>query len=214
MNHVLEHLYEPQNVLSHLLAKLKPGGAIHIAVPNPYGISARLFRSRWFSLEAPRHLMIYSPAGLKRVLSVLGFVDIDVVHERTPKDFSRSIGYVLRDLKLVKPELVQGMGDETLLNSWLAPLLWLAGGKGYGDRIHAFARKPEIPTASKAFSFPGEKLASLHGERFRRMQRPFSNPTGSDIYFGGTRSVPQKYPGQYPGHSDFKVVGYRYHRRA
>jgi len=148
MNHVLEHLYEPKTVLSHILAKLKPGGAIHIAVPNPYGISARLFRSRWFSLEAPRHLMIYSPARLKRLLSDLGFVNIDVVHERTPKDFTRSLGYLLRDLRLVKPDKVQGMGDDTLLNSWLAPLLWLSGGKGYGDRIHAFARKPGNTTAT------------------------------------------------------------------
>jgi len=148
MNHVLEHLYEPRNVLSHLMAKLKPGGVIHIAVPNPHGISARLFRSRWFSLEAPRHLMIYSPVGLKSVLSALGFVDVEVLHERTPKDFSRSIGYVLRDLRLIEPDLIQGMGDETLLNSWLAPLLWLAGGKGYGDRIHAFARKPGIAASA------------------------------------------------------------------
>jgi 2-polyprenyl-3-methyl-5-hydroxy-6-metoxy-1,4-benzoquinol methylase len=148
MNHVLEHLYDPKNVLSHILAKLRPGGAIHIAVPNPYGISARLFRSRWFGLEAPRHLMIYSPARLRRLLSDLGFVDVEVVHERTPKDFTRSIGYLLRDLRLVKPDKVQGMGDEALLNSWLAPLLWLSGGKGYGDRIHAFARKPAITTAS------------------------------------------------------------------
>jgi hypothetical protein len=42
------------------------------------------------------------------------------------------------------------MGDDTLLNSWLAPLLWLSGGKGYGDRIHAFARKPGNTTAVPA----------------------------------------------------------------
>ena len=154
MNHVLEHLYEPMEVLSQLFAKLKPGGMIHIAVPNPYGISARLFRSRWFSLEAPRHLMIYSPAGLKRVLSGLGFVDIQVLHERTPKDFSRSAGYVLRGLGLLNPNLVQAMGDEPVLNSWFAPLLSLAGGKGYGDRIHAFARKPAFSASTEPSKEP------------------------------------------------------------
>jgi len=141
MNHVLEHLYDPDMILTKLAAKLKPGGRIHVAVPNPRGLSAHLFRSRWFSLEAPRHLMIYSPEKLAKLLKAKGFVEIEVHHERTPKDFSRSLGYLLRDWRLLKPELAPKMDSEPLLNAWLAPLLCIAGGLGYGDRIHAFARK-------------------------------------------------------------------------
>jgi SAM-dependent methyltransferase len=141
MNHVLEHLYDPDAILSRLSDKLKPGGRIHIAVPNPRGLSARIFRSRWFSLEAPRHLMIYSPRKLAAFLESKGFVDIEVHHERTSKDFARSLGYFLRDLHLSKADLVPKMNDEPLLNAWLMPLLCLAGGFGYGDRIHAFALK-------------------------------------------------------------------------
>jgi len=142
MNHVLEHLYEPEPILSRLSTKLKAGGRIHIAVPNPRGLSAYVFRSKWFSLEAPRHLMIYSPARLTSLLKRNGFIDIEVHHERTPKDFSRSLGYFLRDLRLLQPDLASKMDNELLLNTWLHPLLCLAGGLGYGDRIHAFARKP------------------------------------------------------------------------
>ena len=141
MNHVIEHLYQPEAVLSQLLAKLKPGGRIHIATPNPQGVSARIFRSRWFSLEAPRHLMFYSPGKLVRVLSDLGFEDICLVHERTPKDFSRSLGFVLRDLRLLAPDRILSMGEERLLKAWLAPFITVMGAKGFGDRIHAFARK-------------------------------------------------------------------------
>jgi 2-polyprenyl-3-methyl-5-hydroxy-6-metoxy-1,4-benzoquinol methylase len=141
MNHVLEHLYEPKAVLSKLMTKMAPGGRIHVAVPNPRGLSAHLFRSKWFGLEAPRHLMIYSPDGLTKLLSDIGFVDIEVVHERTSKDFARSLGYFLRELRLLKPDLVKNMADEPLLNAWIEPLTWFAGGRGYGDRIHAFARK-------------------------------------------------------------------------
>ena len=141
MNHVLEHLYEPDAILDKLSAKLKPGGRIHIAVPNPRGLSAYVFRSKWFSLEAPRHLMIYSQERLAGLLKSKGFANIQVHHERTPKDFSRSLGYLLRDLHLLRPDLAPKMDSETLLNAWLMPLLWLAGGLGYGDRIHGFARK-------------------------------------------------------------------------
>lgn len=143
MNHVLEHLYEPKNVLAQLFRKLKPGGRLHVAVPNPDGLSARLFGSRWFSLEAPRHIMMYSSLALRHILAEAGFVDIRIAHERTAKDFTRSLGYLLKDWNLVKPGMVQRMGDEPLLNAWLLPLLWFAGGKNYGDRIHAFAAKAE-----------------------------------------------------------------------
>jgi len=141
MNHVLEHLYEPDAILSRLSEKLKSGGRIHIAVPNPRGLSAYVFRSKWFSLEAPRHLMIYSPARLTSLLKSKGFTDIEVHHERTPKDFSRSFGYFLRACHLLQADLAPRMDSEPLLNAWLLPLLHLAGGLGYGDRIHGFARK-------------------------------------------------------------------------
>jgi hypothetical protein len=85
--------------------------------------------------------MIYSPERLASFLKGKGFSDIEVHHERTPKDFSRSLGYLLRDLRLLKSDLAPKMDNEPLLNAWLSPLLWLAGGLGYGDRIHAFAQK-------------------------------------------------------------------------
>jgi len=145
MNHVLEHLYDPRPTLSNLLAKMTAGGRIHIAVPNPRGLSALLFRSKWFSLEAPRHVMLYSPKGLGKLLSDTGFVDVKVFHERTSKDLARSLGYCLRDLHILKAELVLGMADEPLLNAWLTLLTWPAGGMGFGDRIHAFASKAAGP---------------------------------------------------------------------
>ena len=142
MNHVLEHLHEPKPILARLMAKLKPGGIIHVAVPNPLGLSARAFRSRWFGLEAPRHLRLYSPAGIASLLTDFGFVEVQILHERTPKDFSRSLGYLLHDLRLMQRRSVMSIGDDPILNAWFAPLLWVAGGLGYGDRIHAFAKKP------------------------------------------------------------------------
>ena len=154
MNHVLEHLHDPKAILSRLLAKLKPGGGIHLAVPNPRGLSAHLFRSSWFSLEAPRHLMLYSPRGLARLLSGLGLVDIRVLHETTSKDFARSLGYVLREWRLLSSEVAPRMGDEPLLNAWLSPLMLWTGAHGYGDRLHAFARKARSPLG------PGQAVVS------------------------------------------------------
>ncbi len=58
MNHVLEHLYDPREVLANLYSKLKPGGRMHIAVPNPGSMSANIYRRFWFSLDCPRHIML------------------------------------------------------------------------------------------------------------------------------------------------------------
>jgi 2-polyprenyl-3-methyl-5-hydroxy-6-metoxy-1,4-benzoquinol methylase len=150
MNHVLEHLYDPKRVLDYMARKLKPGGALHVAIPNPSGLSALFFRSHWWGLEAPRHLMLYTPRGLEKILKESGFTDIRIHFERSPKDFVRSLGYFLCEWKLISPAAVQAMGEEPLLNGWLAPVTWLFGWLGFGDRIHAFARRATAPLDREA----------------------------------------------------------------
>ena len=39
------------------------------AVPNFASIQARLFRSRWYHLEVPRHLYHFTPAALRALLA-------------------------------------------------------------------------------------------------------------------------------------------------
>jgi 2-polyprenyl-3-methyl-5-hydroxy-6-metoxy-1,4-benzoquinol methylase len=73
LHHVLEHLGEPQAVLSKLARALKPGGVLVSVSPNPVGALARRFRQAWRGLEPPRHLVLPSPDGYGRMLKSLGF---------------------------------------------------------------------------------------------------------------------------------------------
>jgi 2-polyprenyl-3-methyl-5-hydroxy-6-metoxy-1,4-benzoquinol methylase len=93
MNHVLEHLYEPETVLRKIHEILEPGGRLHIAVPNPTGLSARLFGGAWHGLDCPRHVILFPSRSLSALLRTIGFRDIEVIPEPAAKDFLRSCRY-------------------------------------------------------------------------------------------------------------------------
>jgi 2-polyprenyl-3-methyl-5-hydroxy-6-metoxy-1,4-benzoquinol methylase len=132
LNHVLEHLYDPMGTLRTIASKLQIGGRIHIAVPNPMGPSARVFRDSWWASE-PRHLILYGPDQARRVLEQAGFSDIEVVAEPVAKDFLRS--YRVRRGK--PPDSPHAHGATRLLT----PSARALGRLGIADRFHAFATR-------------------------------------------------------------------------
>jgi 2-polyprenyl-3-methyl-5-hydroxy-6-metoxy-1,4-benzoquinol methylase len=56
MNHVLEHVRRPAELVARCAALLEPGGILSIGVPNIDSVEARVFGSRWIGLDLPRHL--------------------------------------------------------------------------------------------------------------------------------------------------------------
>ena len=141
MNHVLEHLYHPQKNLQAIYAKMKPGGTLHIGVPNPYSITSRIFRSKWWGLECPRHIMLYSPALLKRILTSMGFSEIKLLQPTITKDFLRSCGYVLYDLGLISRDEIATMVQRRYLPTLVYPLARLAATFGVSDRHDVICTK-------------------------------------------------------------------------
>ena len=141
MNHVLEHLYNPSDVLAAIRLKMKTGAKLHLALPNPSSFTARLFRSRWFPLDCPRHVILYSPAVVKRRLAQAGFSDLRIRHETLTKDFARSLGYVLHDRGWVgHEEATQMKHRQDLAKLFFIPAR-VAAAWGAADRFHVFARK-------------------------------------------------------------------------
>jgi len=70
--HVLEHLEDPCAALAACAAHLTPTGRIVIAVPNLASWQARVFGPWWFHLDAPRHLVHFSPRALDRAFATIG----------------------------------------------------------------------------------------------------------------------------------------------
>jgi len=78
---VLEHLYEPREVLRKVCKWLKPGGIFYVFVPNVMSWEARIFRSYWYGLDLPRHLHHFSANSLAALATSVG---LRQVHMGTP----------------------------------------------------------------------------------------------------------------------------------
>ena len=73
LNHTLEHLANPLEVVKKVKAVLKNGGLILIDVPNFGGFSARILRSRWPYLVPDEHTYQFTQDSLKKILKKAGF---------------------------------------------------------------------------------------------------------------------------------------------
>ncbi len=76
LNHVIEHVHNPVAVLRVCYALLKPGGQIWLETPNIDSFGHRRFQQNWRGLEAPRHLVLFNRASLRRTLRKAGFCDL------------------------------------------------------------------------------------------------------------------------------------------
>ena len=78
MNHVLEHVPNPRELLQRCRRLLAPGGVLSLVTPNARSLGHALFRSNWRGLEPPRHVYIYTPGALQRLAASAGFRDYSV----------------------------------------------------------------------------------------------------------------------------------------
>ncbi|HXG60971.1 MAG TPA: class I SAM-dependent methyltransferase [Planctomycetota bacterium] len=79
MNHVLEHVQDPVDFLRAARRRLRPGGVLHVAVPNVACIEA-LFPG--WNCYLPCHLSYFTPQSLSQTLRRAGFqVERRLTHE-------------------------------------------------------------------------------------------------------------------------------------
>ena len=67
LNHVLEHLDDPESVLRTLMGSLAGGGEIRLRTPNAASLLSRLFGDAWRGYETPRHLHLFNPHSIRRL---------------------------------------------------------------------------------------------------------------------------------------------------
>jgi 2-polyprenyl-3-methyl-5-hydroxy-6-metoxy-1,4-benzoquinol methylase len=142
MNHVLEHLYEPAQVLRRLRARMAPGAVLHIAVPNPDGLSARLYGRYWFGLDCPRHVIFFPLHTLRAWLEHLGFSILEVITEPAAKDFIRSQALQARHRYGMEYGDLDQLGRREDLRGKAALPVLFARLIGLPDRFHVFAARP------------------------------------------------------------------------
>lgn len=80
---VLEHVLRADRFLANAFAALRPGGLLHVDVPNDAGLTAKLRRANPLSsgygeVVPPNHLIAYSPRSLRAALEAAGFEILDL----------------------------------------------------------------------------------------------------------------------------------------
>lgn len=93
MFQVAEHLslkeLTEENIFSKIYNMLEDDGQLVIETPNYECAYAKKFKSDWRALELPRHLVIFSPKSISRILSDSGFI-ADVYTRISPVDVKES----------------------------------------------------------------------------------------------------------------------------
>jgi 2-polyprenyl-3-methyl-5-hydroxy-6-metoxy-1,4-benzoquinol methylase len=66
LNHVIEHVVDPVDLLRECRKRLRPGGGrLVITTPNINSLGHWWFKDYWRGLEVPRHLVLFSLAALR-----------------------------------------------------------------------------------------------------------------------------------------------------
>ncbi|HXT84036.1 MAG TPA: class I SAM-dependent methyltransferase [Verrucomicrobiae bacterium] len=63
--HVVEHIPEPHKLLKKIRKLLKKDGIVILTTPNSDALGFKIAKEKWFHLDAPRHIILYSKKGMK-----------------------------------------------------------------------------------------------------------------------------------------------------
>ncbi len=97
MKYALEHVHHPSGTLSRIGELLKPGGRAVFWIPNAASLDAHLFGPCWRGLDAPRHLYIFTPATIRRLLDSAGLRVETISYSPAPNDWAGSVEFWLRE---------------------------------------------------------------------------------------------------------------------
>lgn len=74
---VIEHVEQPREMLDALIERVRPGGLLVLATPNPQCIQRRVRgEKRWGMICPPHHLNIFTRAGLERMVTDAGLTPL------------------------------------------------------------------------------------------------------------------------------------------
>jgi 2-polyprenyl-3-methyl-5-hydroxy-6-metoxy-1,4-benzoquinol methylase len=107
MQQVIEHVLDPRDVLERSHEVLAPGGAIVLETPNVGSWDHWLFSRRyWGGYHIPRHLYLFDPKSMSRLLEATGFRVAGIESLASPSFWIQSLHHALAEHG-APPALVQ-----------------------------------------------------------------------------------------------------------
>ncbi len=134
MNHVLQHVDNPKEMIKDIHRILKQDGLFIVSISNLRSLAHALFKEDWFQLDVPRHLFNLSDKILIRFLEGNGFKVIKNRHDSRPNQFVMSIFFKLGINK-------RGGILNRVLEVGFLPLTWMVNIFKIGDQVEIWCVK-------------------------------------------------------------------------
>lgn len=134
--HVIEHVNDPAAAITLLSKKLKKGGELILGTPNVDSLASSLFGTYWYNLDSPRHLFLFSPATLMKLVRASRFTNL-TVEFCSAGGVVGSLQYWFRDKLKLKVDLIHSLWWVLIFY----PLEWILDKMRLGDVFVLRARK-------------------------------------------------------------------------
>lgn len=96
MNHVIEHLSNPRELIDTLKGHLIPNGVIEGQTPATQSVEQRIFKHFWSGYHSPRHTIVFSKSGLCKLLGQAGLSGIKLNSAFNPAGLAISLASVFQ----------------------------------------------------------------------------------------------------------------------
>lgn len=143
----LEHISDPQTTIAKISSLLKQNGYFIIGVPNFNSFNAKHFKDKWYHLDCPRHLCIWTPRAITRLLENHGLAVTKIIYDKTPWGLLGSLQYLLYGDNL-NPKYRNRLRQSFLLWILLLPWTILMSLLKKSDIIVVYARKGTAESAN------------------------------------------------------------------
>lgn len=141
MSHSIEHLPSPGSTLEEIRRVTTGNAHLLLWLPNVDSWGAMVLRQNWIGYDAPRHLHMFSPRTLSRLLEQHGFAVDAVEHEAIGLEWSWGIRLAIRQ-RLGRGRLDRWLSElHPLLTLVATPISWQAARRGKAGRIFVLAHK-------------------------------------------------------------------------
>ena len=91
LNHILEHIVEPNIFLQEIKRIFKREGILIIGVPNHASLVAGIYRTRWYGWGLPEHIWHFDKKSLAGLLERNGFKTRELIQNSQYHAFSKSL---------------------------------------------------------------------------------------------------------------------------
>lgn len=143
MNHVLEHLPNPEEVIGKVYELLRPGGYLIGELPCSEAVERHIFGRYWGMYHLPRHLTFFSRRLLGRFLERFGFTEIKISLQPVPSAWQASVRNYLLSKNISKKIVKMFSGHSVVLNILSYPYAVLSVCCGYSSIQHFIANKTD-----------------------------------------------------------------------